>query len=38
MAHMAVARLNGGYKVTPFFDESGEPVVLPGDGPAAGRA
>ncbi len=31
--HTTAARLNGGYKVTPFFDPSGAPVAAPGDGP-----
>jgi hypothetical protein len=34
MWHMAVARVGGGYKVSPFFDESGSPVAVPGDGPS----
>ena len=33
--HMAAARATGGYKVNPFFRQSGEPVATPGDGPAA---
>ncbi len=32
--HMALARLDGNYRQTPFFDASGAPAAQPGDGPA----
>lgn len=32
MWQMAAARLNGGYKVTPFFNGVGEAVGVPGEG------